>query len=589
MTVRFPFRSSFRFLAAMLPLALSIPAAQNFPFTPVDTSFSHTGSHILATGLQSKIILQTGTHTAKNKNGASATVRDYLDFIGYIPINGRSDSGYVIVNNETDGRSDVQGDGGGMVVFTAEFKNNTWSVVPDPRGDYRFVDFSPVGGTFTNCGGAQTPWGTVLTGEEWTTDYTDNNKLLYNNGNRFRDTSDWLVKEFNGQPLNKSIRRYENMNWVVEVDPVNAVALKKHYNMGRAGHELGYPMPDGRTVYVTDDFYPAAFFKFVSDTAGNYNRGQLYAYKQSPDGESGTWLPLPMDIDTMIRARDVAHRRGASAFTRHEWVVHHGRYVYITETGYDNSGTAHRNAIRQGATLPKHLTSRVNGDSSLTDYYGRILRLDTTTWKMDVLLEGGSASGGMNFSNPDCLTTVTLGSKTYLVICEDIIGRTQGRVSAAANTAGRDYNELYWLDLSIENPTREDLKRMLVGARGAEITGARFTPDGKTMFVNIQHPTSSNTAPYNRSYTLAVWGYETPSGLIFDPPTFKNSDKLQVSVNMVSGMAYFDRKTDVSLHNATGRRLERHRNTNRLDIAHLVPGTYFLRFPGGVSHKLQIQ
>src|SRR5690606_27060443 len=116
--------------------------------------------------------------------------------------------------------------GGGMVVFTAEFKNNTWSVVPDPRGDYRFVDFSPVGGTFTNCGGAQTPWGTVLTGEEWTTDYTDNNKLLYNNGNRFRDTSDWLVKEFNGQPLNKSIRRYENMNWVVEVDPVNAVALK---------------------------------------------------------------------------------------------------------------------------------------------------------------------------------------------------------------------------------------------------------------------------------------------------------------------------------------------------------------------------
>src|SRR5690606_29691975 len=187
------------------------------------------------------------------------------------------------------------------------------------------------------------------------------------------------------------------------------------------------------------------------------------------------------------------------------------------------------------------------------------LRLDTTTWKMDVLLEGGSASGGMNFSNPDCLTTVTLGAKTYLVICEDIIGRTQGRVSAAANTAGRDYNELYWLDLSIENPTREDLKRMLVGARGSEITGARFTPAVKTRFVSCQHPSSSSTAPYTRSYSLAVWGCETPTGLVFDAPKFERSDKLQVSVNKLSGMAYCARKTDVSLHNAAGRSVERHR------------------------------
>lgn len=587
MTVPLPFRSSWRLLSFLIPLSYGISGANDFvPFTPADTSFTHRGAHTLSPGLVSKILMQTGVSVATNKNKATTTVRDYLDFIGYIPIDGRSDSGYIIVNNETESRSDVQGDGGGMVVFTAEFKDNTWSVVPHPDGDYRLVDFSSVGGTFTNCGGAMTPWGTVLTGEEWTTDYTDNNRLLHNNGNRIRDTSDWLVTEFNGQPLNKHIRRYQNMNWVVEVDPVKAVALKKHYNMGRAGHELGYPMPDGRTVYVTDDFTPAAFFRFVSETAGNYNRGQLYAYKQSSDGESGTWLPMPMDLDSMILARDVAFRRGGAAFTRHEWVVHHGDKVYITETGNDNSGTAHRNAVRQGATLPRHLSQRLNTDSSITDYYGRILRLDTTTWKMDVLLEGGNAAGGLNFSNPDCLTTVTLGSKTYLVICEDIIGRTQNRVPSSVS---QDYSELYWLDLSIENPTRDDLKRMLVGARGAEVTGARFTPDGKTMFVNIQHPASGNTAPYNRSYTLAIWGYETPTGLIFDPPKFERSEKLQVSVNMVSRIAYFDRRTDVSLYNTAGRRLDRQRNTDRLDIAQLVPGTYFLRFPDGVSHTFQVQ
>lgn len=32
------------------------------------------------------------------------------------------------------------------------------------------------------------------------------------------------------------------------------------------------------------------------------------------------------------------------------------------------------------------------------------------------------------------------------------------------------------------------LKRMLVGPRGAEITGLAETPDGRTLFVNVQHP-----------------------------------------------------------------------------------------------------
>jgi secreted PhoX family phosphatase len=263
--------------------------------------------------------------------------------------------------------------------------------------------------------------------------------------------------------------------------------------------------------------------------------------------------------------------------------------VYITETGNDNGGVAHRDAVRSGATLPKHLAERLATDSSIVDYFGRILRLDTTTWKMDVLLEGGSASGGLHFSNPDCLTTVTLGAKTYLVICEDINGTSQGRVSSAAATAGRNINELYWLDLSIPNPTRADLKRLLVGPAGAEVTGARFTPDGKTMFVNIQHPSSGNASPYNRSYTLAVWGYDTPTGLIFDPPTFKSSDRLQVEVNAASRIAYFDREVDVAVHNAAGRRLERHRKVRSLDIQGLSAGSYYLRFGGGETHRILIQ
>jgi secreted PhoX family phosphatase len=45
-------------------------------------------------------------------------------------------------------------------------------------------------------------------------------------------------------------------------------------------------------------------------------------------------------------------------------------------------------------------------------------------------------------------------------------------------------------------PTADTLKRFLVGPVGSEITGIAETPDGKTLFVNIQHP-GENTAQAN--------------------------------------------------------------------------------------------
>ena len=44
-----------------------------------------------------------------------------------------------------------------------------------------------------------------------------------------------------------------------------------------------------------------------------------------------------------------------------------------------------------------------------------------------------------------------------------------------------------------KQPTPDTLKRFLVGARGCEITGVCESPDGKAMFINIQHP-GENTA-----------------------------------------------------------------------------------------------
>ena len=43
-------------------------------------------------------------------------------------------------------------------------------------------------------------------------------------------------------------------------------------------------------------------------------------------------------------------------------------------------------------------------------------------------------------------------------------------------------------------PAADTLKRFLVGPADCEITGCAETPDGKTLFVNIQHPGESLAA-----------------------------------------------------------------------------------------------
>ena len=61
--------------------------------------------------------------------------------------------------------------------------------------------------------------------------------------------------------------------------------------------------------------------------------------------------------------------------------------------------------------------------------------------------------------------------------------------------------------MSIENPTVNDLMRFAVAPYGSETTGVIFTPDGKTMIMNIQHPDRNNPAPFNKSCTVIIEGF----------------------------------------------------------------------------------
>jgi secreted PhoX family phosphatase len=59
----------------------------------------------------------------------------------------------------------------------------------------------------------------------------------------------------------------------------------------------------------------------------------------------------------------------------------------------------------------------------------------------------------------------------------------------------------------------QKLRRFLVGPRECEVTGIAETPDGRALFVNIQHP-GETTAP---NYETGAFGSHWPDGGLSRP------------------------------------------------------------------------
>jgi len=150
------------------------------------------------------------------------------------------------------------------------------------------------------------------------------------------------------------------------------------------------------------------------------------------------------------------------------------------------------------------------GGNIFSDIHGRILEFDPVTNKMRSYLEGGvdSTDQATVLSNPDGNCVQKINGVNYLVINEDIDWYDMGRVPKYIELVRRLVNEVYFLPLNKKDPKLSDLLRFAIGPKGSETTGTYFTPDGSTMFLNIQHPWPRNKAPFNRSTTVAITGFK---------------------------------------------------------------------------------
>jgi uncharacterized protein len=296
--------------------------------------------------------------------------------------------------------------------------------------------------------------------------------------------------------------------WVVEIDPFNPqTQAVKHTALGRFKHEGAYVTlaSDNRVVvYMGDDERNEYIYKFVSEGAYSpenrpanmrlLERGTLYVAKFNTDG-SGEWLPLvhgqhgidaaagfPSQSEVVIDARAAADVVGATKMDRPEWIAVHptSKEVYCSLTNNATRGTDKGPAV--DAANPR--ANNVYGHIIRWREQGNDPRATRLAWDVFVLCgdpsmpeaaKHGNIQGDI-FGSPDGLW---FDARGMLWIETDI--------STSALNQG-DYATIGNNQMLAADPATREIRRFLTGPRGCELTGVVTTPDGRTMFVNIQHP-----------------------------------------------------------------------------------------------------
>ncbi|MCT7983568.1 DUF839 domain-containing protein [Laspinema sp. A4] len=160
-------------------------------------------------------------------------------------------------------------------------------------------------GTFGNCAGGTTPWGTVLSAEENFQSQVP--EPVYADGTSFDPGElpfDLAANNLDGQG-NVFGLAGNKYGWIVEIDPTDPNDYgTKHTWLGRYRHEaVGVRVASGKPLafYSGCDRQGGHLYKFVSqgvvtnptDKANSklLTDGQLYGAKFNSDG-TGTWIPL---------------------------------------------------------------------------------------------------------------------------------------------------------------------------------------------------------------------------------------------------------------------------------------------------------
>lgn len=390
--------------------------------------------------------------------------------------------------------------------------------VADPTG-------SRVAGTINNCAMGVTPWGTYLTCEENWSNYFVNRDAQDHaqrpshsrygiatgkNSHKYYWSS--VDPRFDATPNNQQafggyVNEPHRFGWVVEIDPFNPVSIpKKRTAMGRFARECATLSmdDDGRMAFYSGDdtrgeyiykFVPAQRFNSQDLTANQdlLDEGILYVAVFAADG-SGEWRPLVQgqggltprngfytQADVLVNTRGAADILGATPMDRPEWVAVHPRTreVYVTLT----------NNIQRGVKKDQPVDA---ANPRAENHHGQILRWReqgnnpaATTFDWEIFLLAGKAEAK---TTPDNEQGTINGD---LFSCPDGLWFDhQGRLWIETDYDDEEavYQSMGTNQLLCADPQSREVRRFLAGPRGCEITGLTATPDGRSLWLNVQHP-----------------------------------------------------------------------------------------------------
>ncbi|MCR9206559.1 MAG: DUF839 domain-containing protein, partial [Halobacteriovoraceae bacterium] len=309
-------------------------------------------------------------------------------------------------------------------------------------------------GTFANCAGGKTPWNTVLTCEENYHDYYGERTFPER---KFKEPRLGWNKFYQNPP--------EHYGWVVEVNPKTGEA-KKLTGLGRFSHECAtcIPTKDGKVaVYSGDDKNSEFLYKFISEKSDSLEKGELFV----ADVKKGKWVSLDIkkqpalkkafkdQTDVLIHCREAGRLLGATPMDRPE-------DIEINPATGD---------------VFVCLTNNKDRDN----YHGSILKITEDNKDHGSLSFKASdfLVGGEDFSCPDNLA---FDSKGDLWFATDISG---GSMNKPPYSKFKN-NGLFYVPMSGSEAGK--VTQIASAPTDAELTGISFSPDGKTMFLSVQHP-----------------------------------------------------------------------------------------------------
>ncbi|PBB22860.1 MULTISPECIES: PhoX family phosphatase [unclassified Mesorhizobium] len=547
-------------------------AAEGSAFTFDELEAGIDDRHHVAPGYDADVLLRWGDPLFADspefdptKQSAEAQARQFgynNDYVGYVAIDGSAEHGLLVVNHEytnphlmfpgivaiveKDGKKkaevaplakeqvDVEMAAHGGTIVEIRKEGGKWQVVRDGKLNRRITattemalsgpvaghdrvktNADPSGtkvfGTFNNCAGGVTPWGTYVMAEEnihgyFSGELPEGHKEAanYKRLGIPEGAYEWGA-HYDRFNLAKEPNEPNRFGWIVEVD-VNdpASTPRKRTAMGRFKHEGAESIvaKDGRVVfYLGDDERFDYVYKFVTkgtfsanDHAANKNlldEGTLHVAKFA-EGGTVDWLPIvfgqgPLtaengfagQADVLIETRRAADLLGATKMDRPEDIQPNGvnGKVYVMLTN-----NSKRKPDQVDAANPRaenafgHIIEITETDGDFTAAKG----------KWEVLLKCGDpsvADVGATFSTattahgwfgmPD---NCAVDSAGRLWVATDgqgpkVTGRTDGLWAVDTEGAARATSKLFF--------------RVPIGA---EMCGPLFAPDDQTAFVAVQHP-----------------------------------------------------------------------------------------------------